>query len=67
MDGWQLLETLKNSQKTQDIPVIVLSIMDRKQEGLSAGADAYLTKPVTRRDLLQTLSTAVHQPDVDES
>jgi PAS domain S-box-containing protein len=64
MDGWQLLETLKQSQQTRDIPVIILSIMDRKRDGLSAGADAYLTKPVKRRDLLQTLST-IHAPDTD--
>ena len=64
MDGWQLLETLKQSQQTRDIPVIILSIMDRKRDGLSAGADAYLTKPVKKRDLLQTLST-IHSPDTD--
>jgi CheY-like chemotaxis protein len=29
-DGWQVLQELKNTPETQDIPVIILSIVDEK-------------------------------------
>ncbi|MCA9913067.1 MAG: response regulator, partial [Anaerolineae bacterium] len=56
MDGLEVLRRLKLKEKTSQIPVIILSILDRRKEGISLGAAAYLTKPVTRNDLIRTLS-----------
>ena len=61
MDGLQVLKELKSLERTRDIPVIILSILDKEREGRDAGAAAYLTKPVTRHELIATLS-AVYSP-----
>jgi CheY-like chemotaxis protein len=49
MDGLTLLKTLKETPATRDIPVILLTSSrsaDDVQEGLSTGAEAYLSKPI---------------------
>jgi signal transduction histidine kinase/DNA-binding response OmpR family regulator len=45
MDGWQVLHALKSDPATRDIPVILLSIVDRTDLGLRLGAADYLVKP----------------------
>lgn len=48
MDGIELCNRLKASEKTSHIPVILLTAYSSKQskiEGLKTGADAYLAKP----------------------
>ena len=40
---------------------IIMTILDRRQEGLDAGAAAYLTNPVTRTELLKTLDDVYEQ------
>ncbi len=54
-DGWQVLRELKSHPETQGIPVVILSIVDRKKLGFSLGAADYLVKPVERRTLLQKI------------
>jgi signal transduction histidine kinase/DNA-binding response OmpR family regulator len=54
-DGWQVLRELKNTPETQDIPVIILSIIDNKKLGFSLGAAEYLVKPVEKQVLLRKL------------
>lgn len=58
MDGSQLLHLLKSDPATRHIPVIVLTSHDEAVArfwGLSAGADAYLTKDEVGSALLDTL------------
>ncbi len=54
-DGWQVLRELKSTPETQDIPVIVLSIIDEKQLGFSLGAAEYIVKPIEKDILLRKL------------
>jgi signal transduction histidine kinase/CheY-like chemotaxis protein len=54
-DGWQVLHELKNTPETQDIPVIILSIVDEKQLGFSLGATEYIVKPIKKEVLLRKL------------
>ena len=54
-DGWQVLRELKNTPETQDIPVIILSIVEEKKLGFSLGATEYILKPVEKEDLLRKL------------
>ena len=60
--GWEVLTKLKNSPKTQHIPVIVVSVVDERAYGLQLGAEEYLVKPFTRPQLLSAFNkvTAVH-------
>ena len=50
-NGWQVLRELKSTPETQDIPVIILSIVDDKNLGFSLGAAEYMVKPL-EKDLL---------------
>jgi PAS domain S-box-containing protein len=55
LDGFGLLRELRASEYTRAIPVILLSARageDARVEGLSAGADDYIVKPFTARELL---------------
>ncbi|HET8843320.1 MAG TPA: ATP-binding protein, partial [Ktedonobacteraceae bacterium] len=55
MDGFALLQALRANQETRTIPVILLSARageEARVEGLQAGADDYLIKPFSRRELL---------------
>jgi len=54
-DGWQVLKELKNTPETQDIPVIILSIVEDKKLGFSLGATEYVVKPVEKQVLLRKL------------
>ena len=54
-NGFELCETLKQDIKTNHIPIILLTAKASQQDkisGLSIGADAYLTKPFNKEELL---------------
>jgi PAS domain S-box-containing protein len=55
LDGFGLLQALRNDGKLRDVPVILLSARageEAKLEGLEAGANDYLSKPFSARELL---------------
>jgi CheY-like chemotaxis protein len=54
LDGLRVLEHLKAHPDTRHIPVHILSGLDKKHEGLSLGAVAYLEKPVSKDALDET-------------
>jgi CheY-like chemotaxis protein/GAF domain-containing protein/HAMP domain-containing protein len=54
IDGLRLLEHLKAHPQTRHIPVHILSGGDKKHEGLSLGAVAYVEKPVSKDALDRT-------------
>ena len=55
-DGWQFLAALKENEPTQDVPVIICSVLNEPELAGMLGASTYLTKPVTQRALLNALS-----------
>ena len=55
MDGWSVLQTLKQAPELDRIPVIMMTISDEKQKGFALGASGYLTKPVNRAQLSELL------------
>ncbi len=55
IDGWAVLDALRSDETTRDVPVIIVSILDEKSRGLARGAASYLTKPVSRDDLIEAL------------
>ena len=51
MDGWAVLDRLKHHPETRHIPVHIITGIRERQQGLKAGAIAYLEKPVTKEAL----------------
>ncbi|MGD8820125.1 MAG: GAF domain-containing protein, partial [Anaerolineae bacterium] len=62
LDGWQVLQALKENPQTRDIPVILCSIIEDLDQGLGRGAAACLRKPVTRDDVLTALKQVEREP-----
>jgi len=56
VDGWTVLDRLKNDLATRHIPIHIISASDGRQRGLKLGAVSYLQKPVTEEALSQALS-----------
>jgi signal transduction histidine kinase/ActR/RegA family two-component response regulator len=46
--GWRVLQSLKQDPKTQDIPVIVVSVNEDRGHALSLGASEHIVKPADR-------------------
>jgi CheY-like chemotaxis protein len=62
-DGWQVLHDLKADEVTTNIPVILLTIVDKKALGFRLGAAAYLLKPLDPSEVLNTLRKVIKQSD----
>jgi signal transduction histidine kinase len=59
MSGFALLKALRSDERTREIPVVLLSARAGEEEmveGLEAGADDYLVKPFSARELIARLS-----------
>jgi CheY-like chemotaxis protein len=61
VDGWELLGRLRAHPGTQDVPVIVHTILPQEQLARALGADAFLRKPVGREALLALLDRTLAQ------
>jgi signal transduction histidine kinase len=66
MDGFDLLRSLRDNAATAAVPVIMLSARageEAESEGLEAGADDYLVKPFTARELMARVGShiSMHQ------
>jgi CheY-like chemotaxis protein len=48
MDGWSVLSQLKADGATADIPVVIVSIIDDRNLGLTLGAADHVGKPIDR-------------------
>jgi len=53
INGWRVLDRLKNDPQTRHIPVTVISTEDEVQRGYCRGAMGVLAKPIATKDLLE--------------
>ncbi len=66
LDGYQTCALVKNNRRYQHIPVVMLSSKDGlfdKARGRIVGADAYLTKPFSRQEILDVVAQIAASPD----
>ncbi len=62
MDGFTLLRKLRSNSATSAVPVIMLSARageESRIEGIESGADDYLTKPFSARELRARVKTQI--------
>ena len=67
MDGLTLIRKLKSQLSTRYIPIIMLTAkgeVDSEAEGIDAGADDYLTKPVNPKRLLTRINRLIKRPSL---
>jgi PAS domain S-box-containing protein len=55
IDGFAVLEELKSNPATQEIPVVVVSVLSDRGECLRLGAMDYVTKPIDEQRLLRAV------------
>ncbi len=55
IDGWEVLSQLKADPDLAHIPVIMLTVVEDKDIGYSLGAAEYLSKPISRDQLVDVL------------
>jgi two-component system, chemotaxis family, response regulator PixH len=62
MSGFELCRQLKNNPATEQVPIIICSSKSGKIDqlwGKKQGADAYVTKPFTKEQLLLAIESVV--------
>ncbi len=68
MDGIEVCKHLRNQPDTADLPIIMLSSKTDPtavEDGLIAGADRYLCKPMDHQDLKQSIKEVLDGPYSD--
>ena len=64
MSGFELAERLKSEPKTSTIPIIFLTAKDTEDDtlqGFDLGADDYITKPFSVREVLARVKAVLHR------
>ncbi len=60
LDGWRVLDRIKNDLTSRHIPVCVISTDDSRERALATGALAFLSKPVHSKDILDAFLARLH-------
>ncbi len=67
MDGYGVLEKLRQEDITSAIPVILTTVKSDREDirrGMAAGADDYLTKPFSTKELLATVKSGLKKQEI---
>ncbi len=65
-DGWVVLSKLKENPNLQNIPVHIITALDKKPSGLNHGAASYIKKPINKpqlESLFMNLESYTNEPD----
>lgn len=55
MDGWHVLQAIRNNPTTADLPVIMQTVLDDDTFAYAMGATSFLKKPIKRTELSDVL------------
>lgn len=66
LDGFTVLNILSKRPETSDVPFIFLTAKTEKEDmrkGMNLGADDYITKPFSKEELIQAITTRLSKAD----
>jgi len=66
MDGFEVLKNIRNNKITENIPFILLTAKVERIDqrlGMTLGADDYITKPFSSKELINTLNTRLERAE----
>lgn len=69
VNGYEVLKKTREQSQTATIPFVFLTAKSTREdlrEGMNLGADDYLTKPFTRDELLQAISSRIQKQAIVE-
>lgn len=69
IDGYQLCRLIKNKDETKKVPVILLTILDKKIDsfwGKKAGAQLFLSKSIDIEELVKNINATIRRYPVTE-
>lgn len=64
-DGFSVLRALRRDSRSEQVPVIILSMRDREEDivrGFEEGADDYVVKPFNARELAARVRKQLERP-----
>ncbi|MDO4222691.1 MAG: phosphate regulon transcriptional regulator PhoB [Acinetobacter sp.] len=70
MSGIELCRQLKSNESVAEIPVIMLTAKgeeDQKVQGFDAGADDYMTKPFSTRELISRIKAVLRRSNINHT
>jgi twitching motility two-component system response regulator PilH len=62
MSGFELCRNLKKHPETENVPIVICTSKNQEIDrlwGMKQGADAYITKPFTREQLVRAIRSVV--------
>lgn len=60
LDGWDLIRMLKNDRRTEHVPIVISSALDKTDKNMMDNVQKYLTKPYPPNELTGTLQEIVN-------
>jgi two-component system sensor histidine kinase ChiS len=70
MTGYEVTQRLRKQFLANELPIIMLTAKNQVEdlvEGLSAGANDYLTKPIAKHELLARIKTQINLAKINEA
>lgn len=68
LDGWAVLEKIREKSSCPVIMITALSDMNQKLQGFDGGADDYITKPFVAQEVLARVSAVLRRsPQLEET
>lgn len=70
LDGWSVLQEIKSTDGTRDLPCVAVTAFaadEDRHRALAAGFDAYLTKPYRSKDLLDLVASLLTRRNGQQS
>lgn len=64
LNGFDMASVIKRDAKTMDIPIIIVSIAEDREQGFRIGVDRYFTKPIDSEAVLDAVGQLVNRAAV---